>query len=64
MENDVPPEHHLASARGDFALDTCRNVAHASDGPETAATEIALWFKPQELLSYQRDVDRWVAEAG
>ena len=25
-----------------------------------AAAELALWFKPEELLSYEREVDRWV----
>jgi nucleoside-diphosphate kinase len=33
---------------------------HASDSPETAASELALWFKPDELLAYERDIDRWV----
>ena len=27
---------------------------------EAAATELALWFDPAELLDYERDVDRWV----
>ena len=35
---------------------------HASDAPETAARELALWFTPAELLTYPRDVDRWVFE--
>ncbi len=36
-----------------------QNLIHASDGPETAATELALWF-PEGSLDYTRDVDRWV----
>jgi nucleoside-diphosphate kinase len=32
------------SIRGDFATITTENLVHASDGPETAASEIALWF--------------------
>jgi len=48
--------------RADYALMIGRNLVHGSDGPETAATEIALWFDPGELLSYPRDVDRWVLE--
>ncbi|MGH9186488.1 MAG: nucleoside-diphosphate kinase [Acidimicrobiales bacterium] len=32
------------SIRGDFATVTTENLVHASDGPETAAREIALWF--------------------
>jgi len=30
-----------------------RNLIHASDAPETAANEIALWFTPAELHPYE-----------
>jgi nucleoside-diphosphate kinase len=48
--------------RGDYALEIGFNIVHGSDGPETAATEIDLFFKPEELLSYKLDTDRWVFE--
>lgn len=48
--------------RGDLALDIGRNLIHASDGPETAAFELGLWFKPQELVSWLRDGERWAFE--
>jgi nucleoside-diphosphate kinase len=48
--------------RGDLALDIGRNLIHASDAPETADRELALWFKPEELATYSREVDRWVFE--
>ncbi len=48
------------SIRGALALTVARNLVHASDGPETAQSEVALWFEPDELLSYERDVDRWI----
>ena len=35
-------------------------MIHASDSPENAAAELALWFRPEELLSYEREIDRWV----
>src|SRR6187551_2822070 len=38
--------------RGDFALSVQNNLVHGSDIPETAAAEIALWFKPDELVGY------------
>jgi len=57
-----PYESPPGSIRGDFALAGLRNLIHASDAPETAATEIALWFKPEELHDYARDVDRWIYE--
>ena len=39
--------------RGDFALSVQNNLIHGSDSLETAAAEIALWFRPEELVSYQ-----------
>ncbi len=57
-----PYEAAPGTIRGDLALMGLRNLIHASDAPETAASEIALWFKPEEVLTYTRDVDRWVYE--
>jgi len=48
--------------RADFALEIGRNLIHASDGTETAAAELALWFKPEELVEWKRDGERWVYE--
>jgi nucleoside-diphosphate kinase len=48
--------------RGDLALEIGRNLVHASDGPETAQQELGLWFQPQELVGWGRDLDRWVFE--
>ena len=55
-----PHEAAPGSIRGDLAVETAQNLVHASDGPETAASELALWFSPDELLDYEREVDRWV----
>ena len=55
-----PHEAAPGTVRGDFALETAQNIVHASDGPAAAAAEIALWFSPDELLEYDREVDRWV----
>lgn len=54
-----PNEAAPGTIRGDFALETAQNLVHASDGPETAASELALWFDPTELHPYDRDIDRW-----
>jgi nucleoside-diphosphate kinase len=48
--------------RGDFAVDIGRNLIHASDAPATGEREVALWFQDSELVSYERDVDRWIFE--
>jgi nucleoside-diphosphate kinase len=55
-----PHEAAPGTIRGDFALETAQNIVHASDGPDAAITELELWFRPEELLEYERDVDRWV----
>jgi nucleoside-diphosphate kinase len=55
-----PNEAAPGTIRGDFALETAQNLIHASDGPETAASELALWFEAGELVSYDREIDRWV----
>src|SRR5262245_51228955 len=49
-----------ATIRGDFALSVQNNLVHGSDSPENAALEIKLWFKPEELVSYQLVDARWV----
>ena len=54
-----PFEAAPGTIRGDFALATAQNLVHASDGPEAAAREIELWFRPEDLLDYDRDIDRW-----
>jgi nucleoside-diphosphate kinase len=54
-----PHEAAAGTIRGDFALETAQNLVHASDGPETAAAELELWFRPQELVAYEREIDRW-----
>jgi nucleoside-diphosphate kinase len=54
-----PHEAAPGTIRGDFALETAQNLVHASDGPETATSELALWFADGELVDYPRDIDRW-----
>jgi nucleoside-diphosphate kinase len=54
-----PNEAAPGTIRGDFALETAQNLIHASDAPETAASELALWFAPGEILAYEREIDRW-----
>ena len=50
-----------ATLRGDFALSVQNNLVHGSDSPENAASEIAIWFKPEEMVNY-RPVDAgWIA---
>ncbi len=48
--------------RADLGVEIGRNLVHGSDGPETAAFEIPLFFSEKEILSYTRDMDRWIIE--
>lgn len=57
-----PVESPSGTIRGDLAVDLGRNVIHGSDSPESAEREIGIFFKPDEILSYGRDVDRWIVE--
>jgi len=48
--------------RADYGIEIGRNLVHGSDGPETAAYEIPLFFAEAEILSYERVVDAWINE--
>ncbi len=50
-----------ATIRGDFALSIQNNLVHGSDSPENAAAEIALWFRPEELVAWQPADTAWVS---
>jgi nucleoside-diphosphate kinase len=45
-----PLEAVPGTIRGDFTTEVQTNLVHGSDAPEAAHAEIALWFKPEELL--------------
>ncbi len=57
-----PTEAAPGSLRHDFALEVGRNLTHASDTIENGANEVNLWFRPEELVTWNREVDRWVFE--
>ena len=48
--------------RGDFGVDIGRNLIHGSDSTESAERELALFFQPGEILSYNRSNDGWIVE--
>ena len=57
-----PTEAAPGSVRHDFGLEIGRNLTHASDSIENGEKEVALWFKPEELVEWARVADRWVFE--
>lgn len=40
--------------RGDLSMSFQENIVHASDSPETAAVEIARFFRPEEIFDYRQ----------
>ncbi|MCY7273063.1 MAG: nucleoside-diphosphate kinase [Phormidesmis sp. CAN_BIN44] len=48
--------------RGDLGANIGRNLIHGSDAPETAQSEIALWFKAEELINWQPTILSWIYE--
>jgi len=49
-----PTNAATGSIRGDLALDTGRNIVHASDSQESANREITIHFKESEINEYLR----------
>lgn len=57
-----PVNAATGTIRGDFALDTGRNIVHASDSVESAKREIAIHFKDSDIVGYSRIDETWVYE--
>ncbi|XP_015166336.1 nucleoside diphosphate kinase IV, chloroplastic/mitochondrial-like isoform X2 [Solanum tuberosum] len=55
-----PQKSEPGTIRGDLAVVVGRNIIHGSDGPETAKDEIKLWFKPEELVKYTSNTEKWL----
>jgi nucleoside-diphosphate kinase len=47
--------------RHDLGLTMEFNLVHASDSPENGEFEVALWFKPEELVAWQQDTYHWLS---
>lgn len=57
-----PVEAAAGTIRGDFGVEVGRNLVHGSDSVTSAERELNLFFAPEELIDWSRDVDRWVFE--
>ncbi len=56
-----PSAAATGTIRADFGIDVGRNLVHASDSPENAAAEIALWFG-DDAIAWKRATDEWISE--
>ena len=57
-----PAQAEPGTIRADYGLEIGRNLVHGSDGTDTAAYEIPLFFTESEILSYERAIDAWINE--
>ena len=62
MGSTSPAAAPPGTIRGDLGLDIGRNLVHGSDSVESAQREVALFFKPEEILDYARSTDPWIIE--
>ena len=58
-----PMDSDAGTIRGDLAVSIGQNLVHGSDSQESADREIKLFFSPNEIVDYTRDIDRWITEA-
>jgi len=56
-----PLKSEPGTIRGDFGIDSGRNVVHGSDSVESAEREINLWF-PEGVKDYPRALDNIIYE--
>ena len=57
-----PLEAAPGTIRGDYGVNIGRNLIHGSDALETATREISLWFKDEELCSWENTIKPWLYE--
>ncbi|MFB6362733.1 nucleoside-diphosphate kinase [Paenibacillus elgii] len=60
MGKTNPLDAALGTIRGDYAVHTGNNIIHGSDSSESAEREIANFFRPEELLTYDRALQSWI----
>ncbi len=57
-----PVEAAPGTIRGDLGVMIGRNLIHGSDGPESAAREVNLFFGDRALSGWSRSTDTWILE--
>lgn len=60
MGKTNPADAAPGSIRGDYAVQVSNNIIHGSDSAESAVREIGLFFKEEELVSYDKAVAVWI----
>ncbi len=57
-----PVEATPGTIRGDFGMEIGRNLVHGSDSPENGIIEANTFFSKDELVSWNRVTEAWIAE--
>ena len=57
-----PLEAPVGTIRGDFGVHWRRNLIHASGTDAEAAREVALWFRPDEIVPWEQAHASWLYE--
>lgn len=60
MGSTNPSEAATGTIRGDLGVTVGKNVIHGSDSAESAEREIGLFFKEEELISYDKQDTAWI----
>ncbi|MBY0096547.1 nucleoside-diphosphate kinase [Mesobacillus maritimus] len=60
MGSTNPKDAAAGTIRGDFGLIVGKNIIHGSDSPESAVREIGLFFKNEELVEYNKNINEWI----
>lgn len=55
-----PQEADVGTIRGDYGIQVGMNIIHGSDSPESAEREINLFFKPEEIIEYDKTINKWI----
>lgn len=55
-----PKKAAPGTIRADLGINMEHNIIHGSDSPENAEKEINIFFRPEEIMDYNRAIDRWI----
>ena len=62
MGKTNPKESAPGTIRGDYGMQVGMNIIHGSDSVESAERESSIFFRPEELVSYDKTIQSWIYE--
>lgn len=57
-----PADHKMGTTRADYSIGLPKNCVHGSDSAEAALREITHWFKPEDVVHWDRHDGKWIYE--